>query len=246
VADVHIPVAGGTLRAHLAVPTSGDRWPGVVVVHELFGLTDEIRTQADRIAEAGYLALAPDLYSWGATPRCLVATLRTLLTGSGRAVDDINACRGYLVARDDCSGRVGVLGFCLGGGLAMLVCADGFDVAAPNYGDVPRQAQRVLAGACPVVASYGGADRRLRGHAARLASTLSALDVEHDVKEYPGVKHGFLFPHTTGVGRLMEPLYIAYDASAAEDAWGRIFTYLDRYLHRADSDPTSANEGTTA
>lgn len=240
--DVDIPVAGGTLRGHLATPSSGAPWPGVVVVHELFGLTDDIRRQADRLAEAGYLAVAPDLYSWGATPRCLVATLRTLASGKGRALDDINAARAFLVGRDDCSGTVGVLGFCLGGGLAILVTSDGFDAAAPNYGDVPKAAERALAGSCPVVASYGGADRRLRSHAARLEGALSSLGVEHDVKEYPGVKHGFLFPHTTGAGRLMEPFYIAYDEAAADDAWRRIFTFFERHLkHGAPA--TTPTEG---
>jgi carboxymethylenebutenolidase len=128
----------------------------------------------------------------------------------------------------------------------MLVCSDGFDVAAPNYGDVPRAPERALAGSCPVVASYGGADLRLRGHATRLETTLSTLGVEHDVKEYPGVKHGFLFPHTSGVGRVMEPLYIKYDASAAEDAWRRIFAFFDRHLARTGSGPAGDDGGTTA
>src|SRR3978361_2345778 len=108
-----ISVPGGAsapeLRAHLAVPPVGEGpWPGVVVLHELFGLTDDIRQQADRLAAAGYVAVAPSLYPRGAV-RCLRATFRALSTGSGPALDDIDVTRTWLAGRPDCTGRVGVL-----------------------------------------------------------------------------------------------------------------------------------------
>jgi len=227
--DIHYPSSDGDLRAYVATPDGAGPWPGVVVIHEAFGLTDDIRRQADRFAGAGYLALAPDLYSWGLKARCLVSTFRTLFSGRGRAVDDVNAARAFLGARDDCTGRVGVIGFCLGGGLAILASPDGFDAAAPNYGEVPRNAATRLEGACPMVASYGGADRMMRGRPQRLESALSKLGVEHDVKEYPGVKHGFLFEHS-GKSKLAEPVMVRYDAAAADDAWRRIFTFFDSKL----------------
>jgi len=229
VPDIRYAAPEGELAAYLALPTGNGPWPGVVVVHEIFGLTDDIRKQADRFAEAGYVALAPDLYSWGLTPRCLVATLRTLSSGSGRARDDIDAARRHLADRDDCTGKVGIIGFCLGGGLALLVTPDGFDAAAPNYGFLPKDPVRQLEGACPVVASYGGKDRPLKNAAGRLADTLQQLGVEHDVKEYPEARHGFLFKHS-GVTSLSEPLFVAYDADAADDAWRRIFTFFDARL----------------
>jgi carboxymethylenebutenolidase len=229
VTDLTFSVASGTLAGYLAVPTAPGPWPGVVVLHEIFGLTDDIRRQADRFADAGYLALAPDLYAWGNTARCLVATVRTMMSGHGRALDDIQGGRQFLADRDDCTGRVGVAGFCLGGGLAVLVAPDGFGAAAPNYGDVPEDAERKLRGACPMVASYGGKDRRLKGTAQRLDGALTALGVDHDVKEYADAKHGFLFPHT-GLAGLAEPLLVKYDADAAGDAWSRIFTFFDRHL----------------
>jgi carboxymethylenebutenolidase len=198
------------------------------VLHEVFGLTDDIKRQADRFAERGYLALAPDLFAWGNSGRCLMATMRTLFRGQGRALDDIQGARAFLVDRDDCSGSVGVIGFCMGGGLALLVAPDGFDVAAPNYGDLPRRADH-LQRACPIVASYGYKDRRLRGTAKKLDEVLAGFDVEHDVKEYPTAKHGFLFEHT---GRLSwtEPLMVQYDPAAADDAWRRIFTFFGKHL----------------
>ena len=228
-ADVTFPVPGGTLRGYLATPSGDGPWPGVVVLHEVFGLTDDIKRQADRFAENGYLALAPDLFAWGNSARCLTATLRTMFRGQGRALDDVQGARTFLASRDDCSGAVGVIGFCMGGGLALLVSPQGFDVAAPNYGDLPRKPAEHLRNACPIVASYGYKDRRLRGTAAKLDTVLTDLDIDHDVKEYPTAKHGFLFEHT-GKTSWTEPMMVQYDAAAADDAWRRIFTFFDKHL----------------
>jgi len=229
VTDLTFPVASGTLRGYLATPDGTGPWPGVVVLHEVFGLTDDIKRQADRFADHGYLALAPDLYAWGNTARCLMATLRTMFTGSGRALDDVQGARTFLTDRDDCTGSVGVIGFCMGGGLALLVAPSGFTAAAPNYGDIPRRPEQQLTGACPIVASYGYKDRRLRGTAGKLDSVLTTLGVEHDVKEYPTAKHGFLFEHTGKTG-WTEPVMVQYDAAAADDAWRRIFAFFDKHV----------------
>jgi carboxymethylenebutenolidase len=228
VTELTFPAASGTLPGYLARPDGAGPWPGVVVLHEAFGLTDDIKRQADRFAGNGYLALAPDLYAWGNTARCLMATLRTMFRGQGRALDDVQGARAVLADREDCTGAVGVIGFCMGGGLALLVSPDGFDVAAPNYGDMPRRAEQ-LHGACPVVASYGFKDRRLRGTADKLDAALTTLGVDHDVKEYPTAKHGFLFEHT-GKASWASPLMVDYDAAAADDAWQRIFTFFDKHL----------------
>jgi carboxymethylenebutenolidase len=223
------PVASGTLPAYLAVPTTPGPWPGVVVLHEIFGLNDDIRAQADRLAANGYLAIAPDLFAWGATPRCLVASLKAMAKGDGRLFDDVEGARQFLLGRDDCSGAVGVIGFCFGGGLAILVAPKGFTVSAPNYGHLPRKPEQVLRGSCPTVASYGAKDWTLRSAAPKLASALAALGVEHDVKEYPTAKHGFLFEHT-GRTAWSDPWMVSYDAAAADDAWRRIFTFFDGHL----------------
>lgn len=111
--DVPGATSAPTLRAHLAVPPVGTGpWPGVVVLHEAFGLTDDTRQQADRLAAAGYLALAPDLFSAGGAVRCLRSTFSALLSGEGAAFGDIEASRALLAARADGTGKVGVIGFC--------------------------------------------------------------------------------------------------------------------------------------
>ncbi len=223
------------LSAHLAVPPVGEGpWPGVVVVHEAFGLTDDVRQHADRLAAAGYLAVAPDLFSAGGVRRCLRSTFRALSRGEGPAFGDLEAARRFLADRDDCTGRIGVLGFCMGGGFALMAATRGFDVAAPNYGFLPEDAERVLAGACPVVASFGRRDVALRGAADRLERILTDHGIPHDVHEYPEAGHSFLNRHNAGPFAVLEKVAgFAYHHPSAEDAWARILRFLDRHLRTA-------------
>ena len=117
----------------------------MVVLHESFGLTDDIRDWTERFADEGYLALAPDLFGWGATLTCLLAAFRALQRGQGRQLDDIEAARVAVAGHEGCTGRVGVVGFCLGGGFALLSAPRSpFAAAAPNYGEVPSHAGEVL------------------------------------------------------------------------------------------------------
>lgn len=231
-AEITFPTPDGKLSGYLATPIGTGPWPGVVVIHEVFGLDDDVRQQADRLASAGYLALAPDLYSWGPKARCLVVTMRAALSGQGRAFSDLEAARAWLGAREECTGTTGVIGFCLGGGFALLLAPrPGWAVAAPNYGQVPKDAETALAGACPVVASYGAKDRQLRGQAQRLESALTALDVPHDVKEYPEAGHGFLNRHNAGpLVYAMRVAGIGYHHPSAEDAWRRILAFFSEHL----------------
>jgi carboxymethylenebutenolidase len=230
--DVEIPTTVGTLVAYLAEPAGADRVPGVIVVHEAFGLNDDIRAQAERLARAGYLALAPDLYSRGGAKRCLVATMLALNRGHGRAFEDIDRAHGWLVAHQRCTGRVGIIGFCMGGGFALACAPRGrFAAAAPNYGIVARRAETALAGACPIVGSYGGRDWMLRGHARRLRSALDRLGVPHDVKEYPEAAHSFMNHHTGTLATTLDRISrIAYVPAAADDAWARILDFFGRHL----------------
>jgi carboxymethylenebutenolidase len=219
------------LQAHLAVPPVGaGPWPGVVVLHEALGLTDDIRQQADRLAAAGYLALAPNLFTAGAV-RCLRSSFAALFSGKGAAFGDIEASRAFLAEREDCTGKVGVIGFCMGGGFALMAAARGFDAAAPNYGVLPKNAAEVLRGACPVVGSYGARDRGLRNAATRLTGALTDAGVVHDVKEYPDAGHSFMNRHNLGPLSVLERVAgLHYHEPSAEDAWARILRFFDTHL----------------
>jgi carboxymethylenebutenolidase len=231
---MRVTIDGPThITGHLGLPSAatGDaRVPGVVVLHEAFGLTDDIIRITDRIVGRGYIALAPDLFSWGPTFRCLVAAFRSMRRGHGRALADVDACRRHLLGRPECNGRVGVVGFCMGGAFALLAAGRGYDAAAPNYGVLPRGLPDALQDACPVVASYGADDPVLASAGDRLAAALRLADVPHDVVTYAGVGHGFMNHHDGWMGVIDRVPGIGYDSDAASDAWRRIDAFLDRYL----------------
>jgi carboxymethylenebutenolidase len=237
--DTSLSTPAGEARAYLAVPSSKPQWPGVVVVHELFGLNDDIREHADRFAARGYIALAPDLFSLDRPKAtCVLATFRALSRGSGAAFDVLDAARRALTERADTTGRVGVIGFCMGGGFALVAAAPrgGFAASSVNYGVVPKDAGALLRGACPVVGSYGGNDRFLRGAAAKLDAALAANGVVHDVEEYPEAAHSFLNHHRGRVPMLIDRVtgYGRHEPSA-QDALRRIDAFFDRHVAQRDA-----------
>jgi carboxymethylenebutenolidase len=234
--DLTYSESSGELQAYLACPIGEGPWPGVVVIHDAMGLSDDIRAQADHLAAAGYLAFAPNLYS-GRGIRCVVATLLASRSGNGSAYDEIEAARRWLAAREDCTGRIGVIGFCMGGGFALLSAVrSDFAAASVNYGEVPKDASTRLAGACPIVGSYGARDRTLRGHAERLERALSEIGIAHDVKEYPDAAHSFLNRINAGpvLGQVLAITGYNHHHPSAEDAWRRILGFFDEHL-RAES-----------
>ena len=158
--NVRVPVEGGQMRAALALPDDPEGTvPGLLVLHELFGLNDDIRRIAARFAENGYAALAPDLYSVGPPrPICILRTMQAMNSGSGRVFDDLAAGQRWLAEQPHVDqSRVGVAGFCMGGSFAILHAVRApVGAAAVFYARVPRAVED-LDGICPVVAGYGGA-----------------------------------------------------------------------------------------
>jgi carboxymethylenebutenolidase len=225
----------GELTGLLGVPDGEGPFTPLVVVHELFGIDDAMRDHLERLRGMGYLVLMPNLFSRGGARRCLVATFRALRSGAGVAFDDIEAARSLLLARDDTRGPAGVIGFCMGGGFALLLAgAGGYGAASVNYGMLPADLDATLDGACPVVGTFGGRDLSLRGAAEKLEAALVARGIDHDVVEYPEAGHAFLnaVPNGTRLARItMGPmLRLGYRPAEAEDAWQRIDAFFRRTL----------------
>lgn len=230
--DAGLPTAGGSLPGYLAVPDEPGPWAAVVVLHEVFGLNDDIRRITDRFAESGYLAFAPALFQRGPKPVCIVSAFRALATGKGSAVDDIVAAAEALRADERTTGKVGSAGFCLGGGFCLLLADRGvFDATAPNYGPFPP-ATGVPSRSCPIVASYGARDLLLPGAAAELEEGLAASGVPRDIKEYRGVGHSFMNQWgMPGPLRFVEQIAgVHHSAPQAEDAWQRILGFFADHL----------------
>lgn len=231
-ADIQVQTPAGPIAAVLEAPSG--RGPGVVIVHDAFGLSEDTRNIARRFADKGYVALAPDLYSRGGVRKCVTGVFRALLGQSGVAIDDLLAARDFLAAHEKVTGKVGIVGFCMGGGFALLLSPKGFGASAPFYGITPKKVDEVLEGACPIVASYGKNDPTLIGAGKKVEKVLSEKGIAHDIKTYPGASHGFANALPSGpAGAFVRVTGMGWRGEQAEDAFGRVFDFFGEHLSEA-------------
>jgi len=225
--DVSFPVNGTTASGHLAVPTTGSG-PGVIVIQEWWGLNPQIKGVADRLAEAGLVALAPDLYHGelaGHDEMDKAGQLMTTLPPD-RAARDMSGAVDYLVGHDATTGDgVGAIGFCMGGLMTMLVSAlrgDAVKAAMPFYGFPPADSEPDWSGLSAVV----------RGHMASPDDffTPEAAQALQDKLRGMGKDVEFTI-HQAGHAFMNEENALGtFDQALADQIWPQVYDFLHAQL----------------
>jgi carboxymethylenebutenolidase len=217
------PQGSGSIKGYLARPAGAAKLPAVLVIHENRGLNPYIEDVARRLAIADFIAFAPDaLTSLGGYPGddekglALFAKL-----DRAKATEDFLAAAMWLKSRPDCTGKVGAVGFCYGGGIVNLLAVRmGSDLAAgvPFYGTQPS-ADDVAKIKAPINAQYGELDTRITDGWPAFDAALTQAEVPHEGHIYKGANHGF---HNDTTPR--------YDEAAAKEAWQRTLDWFNKYL----------------
>jgi carboxymethylenebutenolidase len=217
------PEGNGSIKGYLVRPASGGKLPGVLVVHENRGLNPYIEDVARRLGTANFIAFAPDgLTSAGGYPGDDEKGAQVFgQVDKAKMSEDFVASAKWLKARPDCTGKIGVVGFCFGGGIAnQLAVRLGPDLSAavPFYGAQPPAAD-VAKIKAPLLLQYAGLDTRIDGGWPAYEEALKANGVTYTAYIYPNVNHGF---HNDTTPR--------YDEAAAKLAWGRTLDFFNKYL----------------
>ncbi len=218
---------GAAISGYLSRPKGDNRRPAVIVIHEWRGINDHIRDVARRLATAGYVALAPDLLSrHGGTasfPNPEAATETLLKVDEEVITADLAATANYLKGQNFVRpNKIGVIGFCWGGGKALLFTTRTKDLAATviYYGDNPRNLEDVKNITAPVLGQYGGADERITSGVPKLEETMKKYGKSFEYKIYPGAPHSFNSDTNPR----------SYREEAAKEAWARTLEFFNKYL----------------
>jgi len=216
----------GPVKAYVARPRKlgkSDKVPGVLVIHENRGLNEHIEDVARRTALAGYVAIAPDgLSAAGGAPADQEAARDLFAKTDGvRIATDVLAAVPWLAADATNNGKIGVVGFCYGGGLALRAAVEtvGVDCAVAFYGkQLSAEDTRKLK--VPVMLHYAGTDERINAGINDFRAALDAVGVPYSLNMYPGTQHGF---HN-------DSSEARYNEAAAKLAWHRTLDFFDTYL----------------
>jgi carboxymethylenebutenolidase len=223
--DISFASDGRQLTGYFAAPEGAGPFPGIVVIHEIFGLNDNMRDISRRFADEGYVALAVDLFAGRNRAVCMARFMAANLFGplEHGGVKDLKAALTFLTGQPGVdSARLGAIGFCMGGGFAIAwACTDPrLKVIAPFYGTNPKPLEAV-ARSCPVVGSYPDPDFTTEA-GRKLDEILDTYDVPHDIKIYKGARHSFFNDRSPRT----------YNAEAAADAWARTLAFFSAHLTR--------------
>jgi carboxymethylenebutenolidase len=222
---VSVPRANskGSMDSFLAKPEGAGPFPGMIVIHEIFGVNDNIRQISQEFAEQGYIALAVDLFSNRARAICMMQIFYGMMFRplDNSMLADLNSSFDFLkqVPGVDAN-RIGSVGFCMGGAYAlqMAITAKGMKAASVFYGANPKPLEAV-AQACPIIGSYP--DKDFTTKAARdLEASLENYKIPHDIKIYDNTEHSFYSQQRT-----------PFEVEASKDAWQRMLKFFGEHLN---------------
>jgi carboxymethylenebutenolidase len=219
---ISFPGSNRQLEGYLARPEGEGPFPGVIVIHEIFGLNDNMRDIARRFAREGYVALAVDLFAGRNRTVCMFRFIGQMLLKplDNSSQHDLQATLTYLEKQPGVdSNRLGAIGFCMGGGFAIAwACNDRrLKAIAPFYGANPRPLSAVSR-LCPIVGSYPDKDFTTP-QGQKLDVALDEYHIPHDIKIYPNSQHSFF----NDQGK-------RYNAEASQDAWQRVLTFFKEHI----------------
>jgi carboxymethylenebutenolidase len=222
---VNFPVEGvGDVACYEARPGGAGSYPGVIVVQEYWGLTDHIRSVCDRLAHEGFVAIAPDLYQGKATTDPNLAAAWSAALDKEEAIRILQGAIRFLQEKEPLyAEHIGVVGFCMGGSLALLLAcrSSALKAAVPFYGDLPNPAEQIKSITCPVLFFAGGKDRWINAEkVGKLKQAFRQYGIQGEVRVYPDADHAFFNDTRKEV----------YDPAAAQDAWMRALGLLSRTL----------------
>jgi carboxymethylenebutenolidase len=211
------------LEGYLARPEGDGPFPGIVVIHEAYGLNENMKDIARRFADQGYAALAVDLFAGRNRAICMFQLIGGLLLRSlnNRGVQDLKASLTFLSVQPEVDdARLGAVGYCMGGSYAIAwACTDDrLKAIAPYYAGNPRPLEAV-ARLCPVVGSYPDKDFTTK-QGQKLDVELDRYDVPHDIKIYTGAKHSFF----------NDTRQASYNEAAAQDSWRRVLAFFGEHI----------------
>jgi len=221
---INYPGETGDVKAYLAHPLAGNKFPAVIVIHEIFGLNPHILDVTRRIAKEGFLAMAPDALSpLGGTPENDQEKAVSLIRGldQGQTVKNYVAAVKFLKTNPLSTGKVGCTGFCWGGGMTNQVavnCPD-LDAAVPYYGMQPS-AEDVAKIKAPIMAHYGANDPRIDEGIPAFEAALKKYKKEYQIFIYEGAGHAF--NNDSNPDR--------YNEKAAKLAWSRTIAFFKEKL----------------
>ncbi|MBI4498147.1 MAG: dienelactone hydrolase family protein [Chloroflexi bacterium] len=223
---VQFPSNGHTTSGYLAKPQGDGPFPGVIVIQEWWGLDAHIKEVAERFAREGFVALAPDLFHGKVTSEPDEARKLVMGLDRERAMRELDATAAYLQGQPYLAGTtVGAVGFCLGGGLSLMmgIRSQRCGAAVIFYGGNPSPLDQVQDLSCPVLGLYGEADQGIPpARVNELETTLHRYGKEHELHIYPEAPHAFFNDQRA-----------SYRPEAAADAWRRTLRFFRAHLGAA-------------